>query len=163
MCVDSHINLRVVFVVVTTFYTLVNMRSIYFFRVALVIVICPPLCKGSWHGAAVTGGLYVFKRIPCLPQFVNPSVKNQRFLTAPFTQGSQGAPAPVHFSMVPVKTGDVSSGSSSCLPRSGKLRERIVTRESLEGATPATASTSRAKPPEGKSLRGQTFSLSESP
>ena len=40
MCVDSHINLRVVFVVVTTFYTLVNMRSIYFFRVALVIVIC---------------------------------------------------------------------------------------------------------------------------
>ena len=47
MCVDSHINLRVVFVVVTTFYTLVNMRSIYFFRVALVIVICPPLCKGG--------------------------------------------------------------------------------------------------------------------
>ena len=25
----------------------------------------------------------------------NPSVKNQRFLTAPFTQGSLGAPAPV--------------------------------------------------------------------
>ena len=50
MCVDSHINLRVVFVVVTTFYTLVNMRSIYFFRVALVIVICPPLCKG-WCSA----------------------------------------------------------------------------------------------------------------
>ena len=47
MCVDSHINLRVVFVVVTTFYTLVNMRSIYFFRVALVIVICRPLRKGS--------------------------------------------------------------------------------------------------------------------
>ena len=116
-----------------------------------------------WHGAAVTGGLYVFKRIPFLPQFVNPSVKNQRFLPAPFTQGSRGAPAPVHFSMVPVKTGDVSSGSSSCLPRSGKLRERIVTRESLEGATPATASTSRAKPPEEKSLRGLTFSLSESP
>ena len=123
----------------------------------------PTLCKGGWHGAAATGGLYVFKRIPFLPQFVNPSVKNQRFLPAPFTQGSRGAPAPVHFSMVPVKTGDVSSGSSSCLPRSGKLRERIVTRESLEGATPATASTSRAKPPEGKSLRGLTFSLSESP
>ena len=44
MRVDSHINLRVVFVVVTTFYTLVNMRPIYFFRVALVIVICPPMC-----------------------------------------------------------------------------------------------------------------------
>ena len=45
MCVDSHINLRVVFVVVTTFYTLVNMRSIYFFRVALVIVICRALIE----------------------------------------------------------------------------------------------------------------------
>ena len=49
MCVDSHINLRVVFVVVTTFYTLVNMRSIYFFRVALVIVICRDLKKGWLH------------------------------------------------------------------------------------------------------------------
>ena len=57
MCVDSHINLRVVFVMVTTFYTLVNMRSIYFFRVALVIVICPPLCRGSCHGNAVTEGV----------------------------------------------------------------------------------------------------------
>ena len=60
----------------------------------------PTLCKGGWHGAAVTGGLYVFKRIPFLPQFVNPSVKNQRFLPAPFTQGSRGAPAPVRFSIV---------------------------------------------------------------
>ena len=59
----------------------------------------PTLCKGGWHGAAVTGGLYVFKRIPFLPQYVNPSVKNQRFLPAPFTQGSRGAPAPVHLSM----------------------------------------------------------------
>ena len=82
MCVDSHINLRVVFVVVTTFYTLVNMRSIYFFRVALVIVICPPLCKGGWHGAAVTGGLYVLRKCLLAPRFDNPSVKNQRFLPA---------------------------------------------------------------------------------
>ena len=56
MCVDSHINLRVVFVMVTTFYTLVNMRSIYFFRVALVIVICPPLCRGRWATLAWLGG-----------------------------------------------------------------------------------------------------------
>ena len=56
MCVDSHINLRVVFVMVTTFYTLVNMRSIYFFRVALVIVICPPLCRGRWLPFRADGG-----------------------------------------------------------------------------------------------------------
>ena len=31
-----------------------------------------------------------------LSYFDNPSVKNQRFLPAPFTQGSWGAPAPVH-------------------------------------------------------------------
>ena len=56
MCVDSHINLRVVFVVVTTFYTLVNMRSIYFFRVALVIVICRPIGKwGRMHREYLRG------------------------------------------------------------------------------------------------------------
>ena len=36
-----------------------------------------------------------------LSYFDNPSVKNQRFLPAPFTQGSRwGAPAPVRFSIV---------------------------------------------------------------
>ena len=37
----------------------------------------PPLCKGRWSKSSIlTGGV------------VNPSVKNQRFLPAPFTQGS---------------------------------------------------------------------------
>ena len=40
MCVWLHINLRVEFGVVTTFYTLVDMKSILFLGVALVIIIC---------------------------------------------------------------------------------------------------------------------------
>ena len=33
---------------VTTFYTLVRILSILFSGVALIIIICPPLCKGRW-------------------------------------------------------------------------------------------------------------------
>ena len=81
--------------VVTTFYTLVRILSILFSGVALIIIICPPLCKGRWHGdgvprsefmsfggsrLAVTEGLfyYVLPRVQSL----------SRFATAPFTQGS---------------------------------------------------------------------------
>ena len=35
------------FLLVALFYTSVDMKSI-FFTVALVIIICPPLCKGRW-------------------------------------------------------------------------------------------------------------------
>ena len=106
MCVDSHINLRVVFVVVTTFYTLVNMRSIYFFRVALVIVICPPLCKGGWHGFAVTGGLYVSPKVlTCCRDLTIPQSKIKDFCQLPLHKGAVGAPAPVRLSMVLGKTG----------------------------------------------------------
>jgi len=57
----------------------------------------PPLCKGRWHGKAVTEGLcseivricHGFRRIgtACCDK---PSVKNLKFLTAPFTQGRLG-------------------------------------------------------------------------
>ena len=45
------------FVVVTTFYTLVRILSILFSGVALIIIICPPLCKGRWQPEAVDGGI----------------------------------------------------------------------------------------------------------
>ena len=127
MCVDSHINLRVVFVVVTTFYTLVNMRSIYFFRVALVIVICPPLADQGWCSAqririlmiasgnhtiihavmavsrkAMTEGI----RTPSTPgtldrcSFTIPQSKIRDFCQLPLHKGAVGAPAPVRFSAI---------------------------------------------------------------
>ena len=63
----------------------------------------PPLCKGRWAAKGGSEGLP--QRDVSISHWVsanshsvlhNPSVKNQRFLTAPFTQGSLlGAPAPV--------------------------------------------------------------------
>ena len=57
----------------------------------------PPLCKGRWQKSSIFAGGVVpelFFRIGLqwIDKLVlhNPSVKNQRFLTAPFTQGSLG-------------------------------------------------------------------------
>ena len=54
-----------------------------------------PLFNGRWHGVAVTEGIYGFPSrigLQCNDKLEprNPSVKNQRFLPAPFTQGSLG-------------------------------------------------------------------------
>ena len=54
-----------------------------------------PLFTGRWHGVAVTEGIYGFPSrigLQCNDKLEprNPSVKNQRFLPAPFTQGSLG-------------------------------------------------------------------------
>ena len=54
-----------------------------------------------------------------LTQFYNPSVKNQRFLPAPFTQGSLWVlPHQCILGWFSVKLGATSSGSSSHLPLS---------------------------------------------
>ena len=45
-------------------------------------------------------------------RFDNPSDKNQRFLPAPFTQGSRGAPAPVRLSMFLRRTGEFAPHSA---------------------------------------------------
>ena len=57
MCVGLHIDLRVMFVVVTTFYTLVGMKSTFISGVALVIIICPPLVQRE-VAAKLTEGLF---------------------------------------------------------------------------------------------------------
>ena len=58
----------------------------------------PPLCKGRWQKSSIfAGGVVadqsyhyaeIYANSKLFPH--NPSVKNQRFLTAPFTQGSLG-------------------------------------------------------------------------
>ena len=49
----------------------------------------PPLRKRGVARLCRDGGdCTFFKGVPQLPRFDNPSVKNQRFLPAPFTQGS---------------------------------------------------------------------------
>ena len=75
-----------------------------------------PLCKGRWHGFAVPEGIYVVPfRIGLLwidkPVPRNPSVKNQRFLTAPFAQGSLWA---LRF---PFTQGGLASPSGRCARR----------------------------------------------
>ena len=58
----------------------------------------PPLCKGRWQKSSIFAGgvvadqsyhyVGIYANSKLFPH--NPSVKNQRFLTAPFTQGSLG-------------------------------------------------------------------------
>ena len=57
----------------------------------------PPLCKGRWLADRRDGGIVAVRccilatnRCEFITCSSNPSVKNQRFLTAPFTQGSLG-------------------------------------------------------------------------
>ena len=51
------------FCLATLFYTLVGMKSILFFSVALDIIICPPLCKGRWRGVCRDGGIVIKRKL----------------------------------------------------------------------------------------------------
>ena len=60
----------------------------------------PPLCKGRWHGVSRDGGIvaiqsYHFAGTLCEFAAFPAQSLSQLTLTAPFTQGSLGAPAPV--------------------------------------------------------------------
>ena len=48
----------------------------------------PPLCKGRWHGEAVTEGLLPLTSLLCTGATIPQSALR---LTAPFTQGSHSA------------------------------------------------------------------------
>ena len=86
----------------------------------------PPLCKGGWHGEAVTGGLYVLSSCShLLPQFDNPSVSCAD--SSLYTREPWGAPAPVRLLTVPNKTdSDLIRLSEPPSPPRGRLATPVL-------------------------------------